>query len=135
MTEQKDTQTPTHTPEPWRARYSIVYFKGNVGGFDLRDCPSPEANARRIVACVNACAGISNEHLELTTVAQMVAAAVTQRDKLERERNALYEALKATKTEIKSIGADTPAHLWYPLWLTVCDALALIESGTSGKGA
>lgn len=52
-----------HTAEPWKHMETRVYL-GNEGGFDLCDAPSPEANARRIVACVNACAGIETEKLE-----------------------------------------------------------------------
>ncbi len=63
MTEQK------HTPEPWRiepatkkGNWRIVGANGQVvsifsGSFDM-------ANARRIVAAVNACAGIDTEDLE-----------------------------------------------------------------------
>lgn len=65
-----------HTPEPWTAEltddpedgldayavdcpeYSIALMDA-PGGLELN-----EANARRIVACVNACAGIENEELE-----------------------------------------------------------------------
>lgn len=52
-----------HTPEPWSADGSVIYL-GKEGGFDLRDCPNPEANARRIVACVNACKGLEIDVLE-----------------------------------------------------------------------
>jgi hypothetical protein len=41
-----------------------VFFSGNAGGFDIRDCPSPEENARRLVACWNASEGLSTEELE-----------------------------------------------------------------------
>jgi len=59
----------THTPEPWRtikdhkgADYGVQM--GAAGGFALHRDANAEANAHRIVACVNACAGISNENLE-----------------------------------------------------------------------
>jgi len=66
-----------HTPEPWR-----LYPPGAcVPHYDVRerivsDCPSgrsvsdpiSEADARRIVACVNACAGIPTEALEAGAV-------------------------------------------------------------------
>ena len=67
-----------HTREPWHlyhenkvieihdgtsdAKSSIVFWTG----FDAGDKPHKEklANARRIVACINACAGIPTEQLE-----------------------------------------------------------------------
>lgn len=39
-----------HTPGPWKAFGTAVYFPGIRGGFDLRSCPNPEANARLIAA-------------------------------------------------------------------------------------
>ena len=41
-----------HTPTPWEARECLVYM-GNEGGFSLKHCPTPEANAKHIVKCVN----------------------------------------------------------------------------------
>lgn len=64
-----------HTKEPWRT------YKGNTheifandGDFiaSSEECHvghnEAEANAKRIVACVNACAGITNEALEAGVV-------------------------------------------------------------------
>lgn len=68
-----------HTKEPWEAKadpsyYGIVSeicamekFIASLGGVCSPD--EVEANARRIVACVNACAGITNEALEAGVVA------------------------------------------------------------------
>jgi len=63
-----------HTPGPWRVVESAVFIgechtyepDGSPawGGFLLRSCPRPEANARRIVACFNACEGIPTDALE-----------------------------------------------------------------------
>ncbi len=39
-------------PRPWYANEHAVYM-GADGGFSLRCCPNPEANARHIVKCVN----------------------------------------------------------------------------------
>jgi hypothetical protein len=38
-----------HTKEPWRHHGTTVILGDNEGGFDIRYCPSPEENARRIV--------------------------------------------------------------------------------------
>ena len=63
-----------HTKEPWEAKadpsyygivseiYAMDKFIASLGGVCSPD--EVEANARRIVACVNACAGITNEVLE-----------------------------------------------------------------------
>ena len=68
------TETMKHTKEPWIAEktfqyrdssisdrrgntIAIAYKNKNIDGDDL-------ANAKRIVACVNACEGITNEALE-----------------------------------------------------------------------
>lgn len=77
---------PAHTSEPWHAS-STRY--GNPGasvkdrhGQVVADCHTfdqsiaqREANARRIVACVNACAGIPTEALESGAIASLMAAA------------------------------------------------------------
>lgn len=61
-----------HTKEPWLCDKRTVYAL-NKNGFDIfsavvQDCRTSnsemEENARRIVACVNACEGISTENLE-----------------------------------------------------------------------
>lgn len=63
-----------HTKEPWEAKadpsyygivseiYAMEKFIASLGGVCSPD--EVEANARRIVACVNACVGITNEALE-----------------------------------------------------------------------
>lgn len=62
----------SHTPEPWHAgdNSTIIYANdgfavANATVFHGRSEPDTSvANARRIVACVNACAGIPTERLE-----------------------------------------------------------------------
>ncbi len=39
-----------HTPGPWRAFETRVCFANMAGGFDIRNCPDAEANARLIAA-------------------------------------------------------------------------------------
>lgn len=60
-----------HTPEPWYAsnedgNWRVMAADEN-GGYTLADmcCDDQEANARRIVACVNACVGMDTELLEI----------------------------------------------------------------------
>ena len=90
-----------HTPEPWVFGYGQTREFGMCLGIGLNSVPdwhvvavvSPadsvnhadEANARRIVACVNACAGIETGHLEkygLPDFAQKISDLREQRDEL-----------------------------------------------------
>lgn len=80
-----------HTKEGWAARGSAVYFPRVLGGFDLSGCPNPEANARRIAACVNACQGLSTEDLEQTGLVSAVGYQMISMKALNAE---LLEALE-----------------------------------------
>lgn len=63
-----------HTKEPWVAKADPSYYgviseiyagdKFIVGSGGVYSPQEIEANTKRIVACVNACAGITNEALE-----------------------------------------------------------------------
>lgn len=86
----------SHTKEPWRIdEYSRVKADGcneflgvQVDGFSL--CGSKEAqyNTRWIVACVNACEGLTQDHFDGGWKAkELIAYAVN----LEKERDALRE--------------------------------------------
>jgi hypothetical protein len=82
-----------HTPEPWAAHYGSgkiyteTFYPGvnhtkkvvaEVKAHDLyqntHNTSEAEANARRIVAAVNACAGIPTEALEQGVIAEMLSA-------------------------------------------------------------
>lgn len=97
-----------HTPEPWS--YSGLEIIGSYADDDVRKIANlsstvgkfeiEKANARRIVACVNACKGLSNEDLEngalfsaagielfgenneIKILSAQVAALISQRDKM-----------------------------------------------------
>jgi len=60
--------TTQHTPEPWRVDFSGVTdsVRNNCGmpiAYLNSYLDGAQANGRRIVACVNACAGLSNAEL------------------------------------------------------------------------
>ena len=115
------SNTKSHTPEPWKIGAATTI--GNaLAIFDDRAKPensanmhrlvcliSPpetadtedEANARRIVACVNACAGITTEALEL--VAQESGNILAGMEKLKQENAALRAVLKEALSEIIDI--------------------------------
>lgn len=67
------SQTTQHTPEPWKAEEYTIW--SNDGFLLLTTCDTSingtvitdeeqKANTRRIVACVNACAGVETKRLE-----------------------------------------------------------------------
>lgn len=98
MSEQK------HTPEPWSVSEGLGRDYGSksfgVAAKSPYHCVVPNLNinqedARRIVACVNACAGIPTEtleHLPLTVRSAIeVGALVQQRDELAAKLAALKE--------------------------------------------
>ena len=53
-----------HTQGRLAADGPVVLFSDNAGGFDISACPYPEVNARRLVACWNACEGLPTKVLE-----------------------------------------------------------------------
>ena len=71
-----------HAPEPWKCEGYVVYFPDLIGGFSLQHCPDAEATARRIVACVNACAGMDSPAAEIA--------------ELKRQRDELLVAMRQT---------------------------------------
>lgn len=104
-----------HTKEPWKyyeleddrfgvkiprekkTRYGAEPY-AVIGGFEPEDRNEMKANARRIVACVNACAGIDDPEL---WVAQMMfmdsdhSASLEIIEELRQQRDDLLAALKA----------------------------------------
>ena len=92
-----------HTPEPWfyhRQGFSTVYIEARIGGGMLQEIAAcgpcqdgteqQDENARRIVACVNACAGVSNGELAMTTMSVVLA----RMDEAEQQRDELLAALE-----------------------------------------
>ena len=80
-----------HTPGQWKCEGYVVYFPGLIGGFSLQHCPDAEATARRIVACVNACAGIPTERLE-AGAADVLAYSM----ELKKQRDELLASMRQT---------------------------------------
>lgn len=73
-----------HTKEPWkvsgRADNIRAAFSDKYGSWDgavavvCQDIEEYEANARRIITCVNACSNISNEALQAGFIEKLIAA-------------------------------------------------------------
>jgi hypothetical protein len=93
-----------HAPEPWKLILGTLgisdekYLKAvvdsagkevRVKGMTLSSGPEPGANARRIVACVNACATISTQDLESGYLSRV-----------REDRDRLREALSNAETRI-----------------------------------
>lgn len=97
-----------HTPEPWILDAACVAAESDQlnNGFYAAICQGPDrcGNARRIVACVNACEGISTEDLEavprlgLLNLSKFSSDLIAQRDHAEaqvrhfQERLAVFQA-------------------------------------------
>lgn len=82
---------------PCKAHGPVVYCA--LQGMDVERSEECRANARRIIACVNACEGLDTELLEnITTMGDTLASRFKMRDQVEREREAhrdeLLEVLK-----------------------------------------
>ncbi len=90
------------TKEPWIYELPNVNFEGLIMGRHggvVFDGDFTEANARRIVACVNACAGVPTEWLENEKSPVFLGAPIGDRFReLEQQRDELVEALSAYPT-------------------------------------
>lgn len=105
MTDQK------HTPEPWEARkdpqrWIVKAIYGSFGMDDSQLIPArmgagvrEEANAERIVACVNACAGLNPE--AVPEMVKALEAVCTNRDPV-----GFGQAIKAARAALER--ARTP---------------------------
>lgn len=99
----RGTKMTKHTQEPWHAHYNEAFFelKGRNSDGDLEHIGDTwasgwggnkelgEANARRIVACVNACYGMNTYALEK----HGLGALGNEFDNLNNQLNQLREAL------------------------------------------
>lgn len=96
-----------HTQEPWKfidviGGCSVYAGRREVLRYSFSPDAENKANARRIVACVNACAGIPTDDLEMSPhlgifhLAEFSNNIVMQRDKL----------LDALKTVINNLSDD-----------------------------
>ena len=87
--------TTEHTLGELRQEGALLFFANRAGGFSVRDCPVPQANARRLAATWNACQGISTESLEANGVTSFEAAVVMTRQQatLRAQRNELLAEL------------------------------------------
>lgn len=107
----------SHTKEPWSAS-TFTYFPARIAGHRndgestfIADCASHEgasganeedkANTRRIIACVNACAGIGTEYLE-----KFGGTTFNDFKRVKRQRDELLAALKGLFNEFGELSYD-----------------------------
>lgn len=88
-----------HTPEPWTAarRSAVVEIHAQndmVGIFQGTLLDADEANARRIVACVNACAGMPQDDVDALTQAGGVMGLTVYADDMRQQRDQLLAAIE-----------------------------------------
>ena len=98
-----------HTPGPWvddgYAHIGAVNDQLN-GGYFIALCEGPDrvANARRIVACVNACAGIPSEMLEAMPSGPVSLLPMYAR--IEKQRDELLAALEYANSIIGFVAKE-----------------------------
>lgn len=88
-----------YTKEPWCNHGVIIKANDNIPAQ-----ATSEANASRIVACVNACAGIPTEQLEgIKENSLLQAAARAMNIDLLRQRDELLEILEGLSDDIEAL--------------------------------
>jgi hypothetical protein len=121
-----------YNKEPWSSNRSLVFFPDDIGGFDIRNCPLPEGTARRIVDCVNACAGMDDPAAEIAALRTQLADATRKLEEASKDAERWAEFMRNTKFSI-----------WY--WcgsgkspnkpISNAEAIALIDQAIEqGKG-
>lgn len=89
-----------HTKEPWHTgkNHNAERFIYGEDGWAIAECVQTKdkmfANARRIVASVNACAGIPIEHLEAMRGTSILNSAVKSSNDDKKKRDELLFALQ-----------------------------------------
>lgn len=103
----KHTTEPWHVCEPTEALHAVRAEAGRIVadvGYSDTDAQN-RMNARRIVACVNACAGVTTEELEQ---GGFVTGLIERLEEKERQRDALQEELENIATaEWREFDPDT----------------------------
>jgi hypothetical protein len=104
----------THTPEPWEAKSPcpgeccwVLKPVNSNAEFDHITSPElSESDAKRIVACVNACKGISTEKL----LAPGMLVNIPDDHNIIKQRDYYLSALRAARRAIRKIKRETNQH-------------------------
>ena len=95
-----------HTNGPWVVNYTKFSEVRAENGAVIARCvkltslTNLEANARRIVACVNACEGVSTKHLENNLPIREL---VTRYNEALREIEAMKDEIKSQQNKIRDL--------------------------------
>ena len=95
-----------HTKGPWAVNYTKFSEVRAENGAVIARCvmltslTNLEANARRIVACVNACEGVRTEHLENN---MPIVELVARHNEALREIEALKDEIKSQQDKIRGL--------------------------------
>lgn len=95
-----------HTKEPWIVAHGsekMVIANNRTPAIAQTIGDDAIANARRIVACVNTCAGISTESLEQGGIGSLLSLGIDEQkrgDCAEHQRDKLLAALKYIANEV-----------------------------------
>lgn len=102
-----------HTPEPWfyhRQGFSTVYIEARIGGGMLQEIAAcgpcqdgteqQDENARRIVACVNACAGVDTDLLEAGELSKPTMLVIQENKDLKHRCDELLAALEIASASL-----------------------------------
>lgn len=108
-----------HTKEPWKVQHPHAGQRGweiaDSSGLNQVSQDVTEANALRIVACVNACEGMSNEELEggilLGVMEKRIATLEQQRTELLACRDRLVEFMEAIADTCEELSNDRLANV------------------------
>lgn len=85
-----------------------------------------ESDARRIVACVNACAGLDTEFIEQTNMLGLeksYSAQCQANADIWQQRNELLTVLKETKKALETANFSQPSPITDTLWMTKSETL------------
>lgn len=102
-----------HTPEPWFYHcqgFSTVYIEARIGGGMLQEIAAcgpcqdgteqQDENARRIVACVNACAGVDTDLLEAGELDKPTMLVIQENKDLKHRCDELLAALEIASASL-----------------------------------
>jgi hypothetical protein len=99
---------PTHTPEPWNPGFCTddgFNICANDNGRVIATAKHID-DRNRIVACVNACAGLQTEDLEAGVLREGVGAFIAERDHYKEESATLRAALQTQAEEAAKLMAQ-----------------------------
>lgn len=128
-----------HTPEPWEAVtpcpgeccWHLQSVNNDMGPWGHINNPEMrEADARRIVACVNACSGVSTEILEdgaRNDWADLLSSMEKQRDKLLAEMKTAVDRLQFHYENPANSHTDIPQKMTAKALRTCKSLIASIE--------